>query len=58
MVASASSDFTEVLGMGVRLEEVVREGRLTKSENSGDAKKPSFGFVKRKKEKQTLLFKK
>ena len=30
MVASAPSDFTEMVNMGVRLEEAVREGRLTK----------------------------
>src|SRR4030043_2345129 len=30
MVASAPSDFTEMVNMGVRLEEAVREGRLVK----------------------------
>ena len=31
MVASAPSDFTEMVNMGVRLEEAVREGRLVKN---------------------------
>ena len=48
MVASASSDFTEMVGMGIRLEEAVREGRLTRSEGSGGVKKPSYGFTKKK----------
>ena len=48
MVESAPSDFTEMVGMGVRLEEAVREGRLTKSESSSNVKKPSYGFVKKK----------
>ena len=32
MIASAPSDFTEMVNMGMRLEEGVREGRLTKEE--------------------------
>ena len=48
MVASAPSYFTEMVGMGVRLEEAVREGRLTKSEGSRGVKKPSYGFTKKK----------
>ena len=48
MVVSVPSDFTEMVGMGIRLEEAVREGRLTKSEGSGGAKKPSYGFTKKK----------
>ena len=48
MVASAPSDFTEMVGMGVRLEEAVREVRLTKNESSSNVKKPSFGFFKKK----------
>ena len=48
MVASAPSDFTEMVGMGVRLEEAVREGRLTKGEGSRGVKKPSYGFTKKK----------
>src|SRR4051812_23329872 len=34
MVASAPSDFTEMVNMGVRLEEAVREGRLNKEPES------------------------
>ena len=48
IVASAPSDFTEMVGTSIRLEEVVREGRLTKGEGSGGAKKPSYGFTKKK----------
>ena len=48
MVVSAPSDFTEMVKMGIRLEEAVREGRLTRSEGSGGVKKPSYGFTKNK----------
>ena len=49
MVTSAPSDFTEMVSMGVRLEEVVREGNLTKDEG---IKKSSYMFS-RKKESET-----
>src|ERR1044072_6056221 len=42
MVASAPNDFAEMVIMGICLEEVVREGRLSKEERSSEAKKPSF----------------
>ena len=48
MVASAPSDFTKMVGMGIRLEEAVREVRLTKSESSRSAMKPYYGFAKKK----------
>ena len=48
MVASAPSDFTEMVSMGVRLEEAVREGRLSKDEGSSGTKKSSYGFSKKK----------
>ena len=48
MVASVPSDFTEMVGMGIHLEEAVREGCLTKSESFGGTKKPSYGFSKKK----------
>ena len=48
MLASVPSDFIDMVGMGIRLEEAIREGRLTKSESSGSAKKPSYGFTKKK----------
>ena len=48
MVASAPSDFTEMVGMGIRLEEAIREGRITKGESSRNTKKPSYGFTKKK----------
>ena len=45
---NAPSDFTEMVGMGVHLEEAVREGRLINNESSSNVKKPFFGFVKNK----------
>ena len=45
MVASAPSDFTEMVSMGVRLEEAVREGHLTKDEGT---KKLSYEFSRKK----------
>ena len=41
MVVSAPSDFIKMVSMGVRLEETVREGRLTKDEGT---KKSSYRF--------------
>jgi hypothetical protein len=38
MIASAPSDFTEMVNMGMRLEEGVREGRLSKEEVSSSKK--------------------
>ena len=38
MIASALSDFTEMVNMGMRLEEGVREGRLSKEEVSSSKK--------------------
>ena len=48
MVASAPNDFTEMVGMGVRLKEAVTEGRLEKGEGSEGVKKPAYGFKKKK----------
>ena len=49
MVASSPSDFAEMVNMGVRLEEAVREGRMTRDDGSNSgAKKPSYGFTKKK----------
>src|SRR3954463_14393819 len=48
-IASAPVDFTEMVGMGVRLEEAVREGRLVRNDNSsGGAKKFSSSFQKKR----------
>ncbi|KAI5447254.1 hypothetical protein KIW84_014925 [Lathyrus oleraceus] len=44
MVASAPSDFTEMVNMGMRLEEGVREGRLSKDESSSKR----YGAFKKK----------
>ena len=55
MVASAPSDFIEMVGMGVRLEEAVREGRLTKGENTSSVEKPSFGFKKKEGETNGII---
>ncbi|KAI5416902.1 hypothetical protein KIW84_041778 [Lathyrus oleraceus] len=49
MIASAPSDFTEMVNMGMRIEEGVREGRLSREDNS--AKK--YGGFARKKERET-----
>ncbi|KAI5386035.1 hypothetical protein KIW84_072563 [Lathyrus oleraceus] len=46
MIASASSDFTEMVNMGMRLEEGVREGRLTRDE--GSSAKRYGDFAKKK----------
>ncbi|KAI5430522.1 hypothetical protein KIW84_034924 [Lathyrus oleraceus] len=42
MIASAPSDFTEMVNMGMRLEEGVREGRLTRDEGSSAKRHGSF----------------
>jgi hypothetical protein len=47
MIASAPSDITEKVNMGMRLEEGVREGRLSKDEAS-TSKKYGSSFSKRK----------
>ena len=47
MVASAPNDFTEMVSMGVRLEEGVREGRLSK-ESGSSSKKYGDKFAKKK----------
>ncbi|KAI5404311.1 hypothetical protein KIW84_051458 [Lathyrus oleraceus] len=46
MIASAPSDFTEMVNMGMRLEEGVREGRLTREE--GSSAKCYGAFAKKK----------
>ncbi|KAI5442093.1 hypothetical protein KIW84_011239 [Lathyrus oleraceus] len=46
MIASAPSDFTEMVNMGMRLEEGVREGRLTREE--GSSAKCYGSFAKKK----------
>ena len=58
MVASAPHDFTEMVGMGVRLEEGVREGRLSKDgASTNGAKKFSNGFQKKKEGEENAVFK-
>ena len=47
MIASALSDFIEMVNMGMRLEEGVREGRLSRDEASA-SKKYGSSFSKRK----------
>ena len=51
MVASSPSDFTEMVGMGVRLEEAVREGRLSKDGDSSNGAK-KYGDSSSKKKEQ------
>src|ERR1044072_8698546 len=49
MVASAPGDFTEMVSMGMRLEEGVRAGRLTKEMGSSSkTKRVGTGFLKKK----------
>ncbi|XP_058776649.1 uncharacterized protein LOC131650968 [Vicia villosa] len=56
MVASAPTDFTEMVNMGMRLEEGVREGRLTmESGSSTETKKHGNNFQK-KWEDETIAF--
>ncbi|KAI5423484.1 hypothetical protein KIW84_046439 [Lathyrus oleraceus] len=47
MIASAPSDFTEMVNMGMRLEEGVREGRLSKDEGSSSKR---YGVFAKKKD--------
>ena len=47
MIASSPNDFTKMVNMGMKLEEGVREGRLTKEEASS-SKKYGGSFSKRK----------
>ena len=44
MVESVPSDFTKMVGMGIRLKEAVREGRLSRDEGSSGTKKQGYGF--------------
>ena len=46
MIASAPSDFIEMVNMGMRLEEGVREGRLTREEGSSAKRYGAFGKKK------------
>ena len=49
MIASAPNDFTEMVNMGMRLEEGVRAGSLTKDVGSSSGtKKPGSSFPKKK----------
>ena len=52
MVASAPSDFTEMVNMGVRLEEAVREGRLVRNTESSSSKR--YGGALQKKKEQEI----
>ena len=57
MIASAPSDFTEMVSMGMRLEEGIREGRLVKEGSSSSSIK-KFGsvFPKRKEQDVSVIF--
>lgn len=45
LITSAPTDFIEMVGMGIRLEELVRDGRLTKNDcSSNGAKKYGVSF--------------
>ena len=57
MVASAPSNFTEMVNMGVRLEEAVREGRLIKGEEiASGSKKYGSGFLKKKEKDVSMVY--
>lgn len=47
MVASAHSDFTDIVNMGLRLEESVCEGRLKEGGSSESSKKYWNGIPKK-----------
>ena len=56
MIASAPNDFTEMVNMGMRLEEGVRAGRLTKDVGSSSGtKKPGSSFQKKKEQDVSLV---
>ncbi|XP_058741177.1 uncharacterized protein LOC131613534 [Vicia villosa] len=59
MVASAPNDFTEMVNMGMRLEEGIREGRLVKeassSLSSGGIKRFGSNFAKKKEETMSAI---
>jgi hypothetical protein len=50
MIASAPSDLTEMVNMGMRLEEGVREGRLVKDSGSSSGTRKFEGSFPKKKE--------
>ncbi|KAI5384540.1 hypothetical protein KIW84_071516 [Lathyrus oleraceus] len=54
MIASSLNDFTKMVNVGMRLEEEVREGRLTKEEASA-SKKCGGSFSKRKEGETNLV---
>ena len=56
MIASAPNDFTEMVNMGMRLEEGVRAGRLTKDiRSSSGTKKPGSSFQKKKEQDVSMI---
>ena len=52
MVGSVPRDFTEMVSMGIQLEEGVREGRLTKGNESTSSIKKFGGHLPKKKEQE------
>lgn len=55
MVASAPTDFTDMVNMGVRLEEVFREGRLVREGGSSSGAKRYGGFMKKKEQETNVV---
>lgn len=56
IIVSITNDFIEMVNMRMRLEEAVREGRLTKEiGSSSNAKKFLSGFIKEKEQKVSVL---
>ncbi|XP_050888564.1 uncharacterized protein LOC127093674 [Lathyrus oleraceus] len=53
MIASAPTDFTDMVNMRVRLEEAVREGRLVREGSSSSSGAKRYGGFMKKKEQET-----
>ncbi|XP_050919593.1 uncharacterized protein LOC127137151 [Lathyrus oleraceus] len=53
MIASAPTDFTDMVNMGVRLEEAVRERRLVREGSSSSSGAKRYGGFMKKKEQET-----
>lgn len=56
MVASTPSDFTEMVNMGMRLEEGVCEGRLKEGGSSDSSRRYGNGFAKKKEHDANAIF--
>lgn len=57
MVASVTSDFTEMVNMGLRLEKGVREGQLKEGISSDGSRKYGNGLPKKKAHNANVIWK-